>query len=314
MSEQAYLDLLRDVLENGRSRSDRTGTGTRSVFGRQIRFDLSKGFPLLTTKKVFLRGIIEELLWFLRGSTNAKELEDKGVNIWREWGDPVTRELGRVYGAQWRSWQSPAKPTLWDRILGRKSVKTVDQIKELIDRLKQDPNSRRHLVVAWNPGEVDGMALPPCHCLFQFYVRPLTLRERDPGINFQDTPESEAFVSDLLDQARVPRYALDCQLYQRSADIFLGVPFNIASYALLTMMIATECGYRVGEFVHTFGDLHLYNDHVEQAKLQLERQPRQFPKMMLRAGCSVLNEPYSVDDFVMEGYDPHPAIKAQVSK
>lgn len=278
MSEQAYLDLLRDVLDNGVSRDDRTGTGTRSVFGRQIRFDLSEGFPLLTTKKVFLRGIIEELLWFLRGSTNAKELEDLNVNIWRGWGDPETRELGPVYGAQWRSWETPKKPSLIDRILGRTSIKRTDQITDLVTRLKADPNSRRHMVVAWNPGRVEEMALPPCHCLFQFYVA---------------------------------NGRLSCHLYQRSADIFLGVPFNIASYALLTIMLAQQCDLEVGDFVHTFGDVHLYDNHVDQANEQLSRDIRTPPGMTVRKAADIFS--YGIDDFVLTEYDPHPTIKADVA-
>ena len=274
MSEQAYLDLLRDVLDNGVSRDDRTGTGTRSVFGRQIRFDLSKGFPLLTTKKVFLRGIIEELLWFLRGSTNAKELEDLNVNIWKGWGDPETRELGPVYGKQWRNWER----TAWDPIDEVAYSDPVDQISDLVARLKSDPNSRRHMVVAWNPGEIDQMALPPCHCLFQFYVS---------------------------------NGKLSCQLYQRSADIFLGVPFNIASYALLTIMLAQQCDLEVGDFVHTFGDVHLYDNHVDQANEQLSRDVRSPPIMTVNKAADIFS--YKIDDFVLSDYDPHPAIKADVA-
>jgi thymidylate synthase len=307
MSEQAYLDLLRDVLENGVDRDDRTGTGTRSVFGRQIRFDLSKGFPLLTTKKVFLRGIIEELLWFLRGSTNAKELEDLNVNIWKGWGDPETRELGPVYGKQWRNWESPttmadraqyvakakathdryqaikeavdpgsSKPFIYD--FPTPDKKSVDQIADLVTRLKADPNSRRHMVVAWNPGEIEHMALPPCHCLFQFYVA---------------------------------NGKLSCHLYQRSADIFLGVPFNIASYALLTIMLAQQCDLEVGDFVHTFGDVHLYDNHVDQANEQLSRDIRTPPVMTVAMAADIFS--YGIDDFVLTEYDPHPAIKAEVA-
>lgn len=268
--EQGYLDLLQDIIDNGVDKEDRTGTGTRSVFGRQIRFDLNDGFPLLTTKKVFLRGIIEELLWFLNGSTNAKELEDKNVNIWREWGDPETRDLGPVYGWQWRSFGKPYEDNSTENY--------TDQISELIEGLKNNPDSRRHLVVAWNPNQVNEMALPPCHCLFQFYVA---------------------------------NGKLSCQLYQRSADIFLGVPFNIASYALLTMMIAQQCDLELGEFVHTFGDTHLYNDHFDQAHLQLSRDGYAFPSMNINKAKDIFS--YTVDDFQLEGYECHPIIKAKVS-
>ncbi|MDD6364881.1 MAG: thymidylate synthase [Bacteroidales bacterium] len=260
-----YLDLLRDVRENGVIKSDRTGVGTRSVFGRQIRFDLGEGFPLLTTKKVFLKGIIHELLWFLKGDTNIKYLVDNGVHIWDEWADE-NGNLGSVYGKQWRSWETT-------------DGRCVDQISDLIDLIRNHPDSRRMLVCAWNPGEVDRMALPPCHCLFQFYVA---------------------------------EGKLSCQLYQRSADIFLGVPFNIASYALLTMMLAQECGLEPGEFVHTFGDLHLYLNHTEQADLQLSREPRPLPRMVLNPEVRSVFD-FKYEDFRLEGYDPHPAIKAPVA-
>lgn len=260
-----YLDLLRDVRENGVIKSDRTGVGTRSVFGRQIRFDLGEGFPLLTTKKVFLKGIIHELLWFLKGDTNIKYLVDNGVHIWDEWADE-NGNLGSVYGKQWRSWETT-------------DGRCVDQISDLIDLIRNHPDSRRMLVCAWNPGEVDRMALPPCHCLFQFYVA---------------------------------EGKLSCQLYQRSADIFLGVPFNIASYALLTMMLAQECGLEPGEFVHTFGDLHLYLNHTEQADLQLSREPRPLPRMILNPEVRSVFD-FKYEDFRLEGYDPHPAIKAPVA-
>ena len=260
-----YLDLLIDVRENGVIKSDRTGVGTRSVFGRQIRFDLSEGFPLLTTKKVFLKGIIHELLWFLKGDTNIKYLVDNGVHIWDEWADE-NGNLGSVYGKQWRSWETT-------------DGRCVDQISDLIDLIRNHPDSRRMLVCAWNPGEVDRMALPPCHCLFQFYVA---------------------------------EGKLSCQLYQRSADIFLGVPFNIASYALLTMMLAQECGLEPGEFVHTFGDLHLYLNHTEQADLQLSREPRPLPRMVLNPEVHSVFD-FKYEDFRLEGYDPHPAIKAPVA-
>ena len=260
-----YLDLLNDVYQNGAQKGDRTGTGTRSVFGRQIRFDLAKGFPLLTTKKVHLKSIIVELLWFLRGDTNVTFLHEHGVSIWDEWARP-DGSLGPVYGEQWRSWPAPD---------GRR----IDQIVELLHSLKHNPDSRRHLVCAWNVGEIDQMALPPCHCLFQFYVA---------------------------------NGKLSCQLYQRSADIFLGVPFNIASYSLLTLMLCQVLGYEPGEFVHTFGDLHLYENHKEQALTQFMRVPRELPRMALNPYVTDLFA-FQYNDFRLEGYDPHPAIKAPVA-
>jgi len=262
---RAYLDLLRHVMETGRFKSDRTGTGTYSVFGAQARFDLTKGFPLLTTKKVHTRSIIHELLWFLRGETNVAYLRENGVTIWDEWAD-AEGNLGRVYGAQWRDWRGA-------------DGKSVDQIAALLSQIKNNPDSRRLIVSAWNPAEIGGMALPPCHSLFQFYVS-----------------EGE----------------LSCQLYQRSADIFLGVPFNIASYALLTLMVAQVTGLRAKEFIHTFGDLHLYSNHVEQAKLQLSREPRELPRMKLNPAVTDLFA-FKYEDFTLEGYDPHPAIKAPVA-
>ena len=262
---QQYLDLMRHVRENGTFKADRTGTGTYSVFGHQMRFDLSAGFPLVTTKKVFLKGIIHELLWFLAGSTNISYLTDHNVHIWDEWADE-SGNLGRVYGAQWRDWVAP-------------DGARVDQLAEVIESLKKNPDSRRHMVCAWNPGEVKDMALPPCHALFQFYVA-----------------EGE----------------LSCQLYHRSADIFLGVPFNIASYALLTMMIAQVCGLKAKEFVHTFGDLHLYSNHVEQAKEQLAREPRALPQMKISPNIKDIND-FKFEDFELLNYDPHPAIKAPIA-
>ncbi|RYZ69893.1 MAG: thymidylate synthase [Proteobacteria bacterium] len=262
---KAYLDLLRHVLEHGTNRTDRTGTGTHSLFGHQIRFDLGEGFPLLTTKKVHLKSVIHELLWFLSGDTNVKYLQDNGVSIWNEWADE-TGNLGRVYGAQWRSWQTA-------------SGKSIDQIQELLENLRRDPYSRRHLVIAYNPGEIKEMALPPCHAFFQFYVA----------------------------DGR-----LSCQLYQRSADIFLGVPFNIASYALLTMMMAQVLDLKPGDFVHTFGDLHLYNNHIEQAKLQLSRETRALPQMKINPAVRDLFS-FKYEDFTLENYDPHPPIKAPVA-
>jgi len=262
---QNYLDLLRYIKENGTDKTDRTGTGTRSVFGYQLRYDLSKGFPLVTTKKVHLKSIIYELLWFLKGDTNVKYLQENGVTIWDEWAD-AEGNLGPVYGAQWRSWHGA-------------DGKVIDQISEVIDQIKKNPDSRRLIVSAWNPALVDKMALPPCHALFQFYVA---------------------------------NGKLSCQLYQRSADIFLGVPFNIASYALLTMMMAQVCGLEAGEFIHTFGDAHLYSNHIEQAQLQLSRDFRSLPTMKINPEVKDLFA-FKFEDFELEGYDPHPHIKAAVS-
>ncbi len=264
---RAYLDLLNDVLEHGTRRDDRTGTGTLSVFGAQTRYDLASGFPLLTTKKLHLRSIIHELLWFLNGDTNTAYLKANKVSIWDEWADE-NGDLGRIYGAQWRAWRRP-------------DGTTVDQIRQLLEGLRKDPCSRRHIVSAWNPGELDLMALPPCHTLFQFYV---------------DTNAG----------------TLSCQLYQRSADLFLGVPFNIASYALLTLMIAQVCGYRPGTFVHTFGDLHLYSNHLDQARTQLVREPRPLPRMRLNPEVDDLFA-FRFEDFTLENYDPHPAIRAPIA-
>lgn len=263
--EWQYLNLLRDILDNGVRRDDRTGTGTLGVFGRQIRFDLAKGFPVLTTKKLHLRSIIIELLWFLRGETNIGWLKENGVRIWDEWAD-AEGELGPVYGKQWRSWTAP-------------DGRVIDQIEKLVHGLKTNPNGRRHIVSAWNPADVDDMALPPCHCLFQF------------------------FVADGK---------LSCQLYQRSADIFLGVPFNIASYALLTLMVAQVVGLEPGEFVHTFGDAHLYLNHLEQAELQLTREPLPLPTMSLAPKADLFT--YELSDFTLNDYQAWPHIKALVSK
>ena len=260
-----YHDLLELVLKTGAEKHDRTGTGTISVFGHQARYDLSAGFPLLTTKKLFTKAIILELLWFLRGDTNVRWLQERGVTIWDEWAD-ASGELGPVYGHQWRSWPTP-------------DGGTIDQIANVVAMIRRNPDSRRLIVSAWNPAEVDKMALPPCHCLFQFYVA----------------------------EGR-----LSCQLYQRSADIFLGVPFNIASYALLTQMVAQVTGLKAGEFIHTFGDAHLYLNHVEQAHLQLSRSPRKLPTMRLNPDVKDLFA-FRYEDFVLEGYDPHPLIKAQVA-
>ncbi len=268
---RVYLDLVRDVLEHGEARSDRTGTGTLAVFGRQARFDLREGFPCLTTKKLHLRSIIHELLWILRGETNVRYLRENGVTIWDEWAD-AEGELGPVYGRQWRAWPTPE---------GR----TIDQIHLLVDELLGNPHSRRHIVSAWNVGQLHQMALPPCHLLFQFFVH--------------EAPEGG-----------VP--GLSCQLYQRSADLFLGVPFNIASYALLTRMVAHVCGYEAREFIHTFGDIHLYSNHLEQAKIQLEREPKPLPTLWLNPKVTNIDA-FTFEDFRLENYDPHPAIKADVS-
>jgi len=260
-----YLDLLRHIRANGVMKEDRTGTGTQSVFGYQMRFDLSEGFPLLTTKKVHLKSIIYELLWFIAGDTNVKYLQDHGVTIWDEWADE-NGDLGPVYGHQWRSWPAP-------------DGRVIDQLSMVIDTIRRNPDSRRMLVSAWNPAEVDRMALPPCHCLFQFYVA--------DG-------------------------KLSCQLYQRSADVFLGVPFNIASYALLTMMIAQVCGLELGEFVHTTGDTHIYRNHFDQVATQLSREPRPLPRMRINPEVKSLFD-FTYEDFTLEGYDPWPAIKAPVA-
>ena len=263
--EQQYLDLLAELLERGATKTDRTGTGTRSVFGRQMRFGLAERFPLLTTKKLHLKSIIYELLWFLRGDTNVKWLQERGVTIWDEWADE-SGELGPVYGYQWRHWRGPD---------GRE----IDQISNVLASLKGKPDSRRHIVSAWNPADVDRMALPPCHALFQFYVA----------------------------DGR-----LSCQMYQRSADVFLGVPFNIASYALLTLMMAQVCRLAPGEFVLTLGDAHLYLNHLDQAREQLQRAPRPFPVMRLNPAVEDLFA-FRYEDFTLEGYEPHPAIKAPIA-
>lgn len=260
-----YLDLVRHVLENGTDKEDRTGTGTISVFGYQMRFDLNEGFPLVTTKKAHMKSIVHELLWFLKGDTNIKYLTENKVSIWNEWAD-ANGDLGPVYGAQWRHWKRP-------------DGSEVDQIAQLVDSLKTNPDSRRHMVVAFNPGEIDKMALPPCHAFFQFYVA---------------------------------KNKLSCQLYQRSADIFLGVPFNIASYALLTMMVAQVCGFELGEFVHTLGDAHLYSNHLDQARLQITRDPRPLPQMKINPDVKDIFA-FKYEDFELVGYDPHPAIKGAVA-
>ena len=262
---KAYLQLLSDILETGIDRPDRTGTGTRSLFGYQLRFDLAQGFPLLTTKKLHTKSIIYELLWFLRGDTNVRWLQERGVRIWDAWADE-NGDLGPVYGSQWRSWPD-----------GKGG--SIDQIEKLIQSIRTKPDSRRHIVTAWNPAEVDEMALPPCHCLFQFYVA---------------------------------SGKLSCQLYQRSADIFLGVPFNIASYALFTHMVAQVTGLEVGDFVHSFGDVHLYHNHFEQAREQLRREPRPLPRLAINPERHDIFA-FAFEDFAFTGYDPHPSIKAEVA-
>lgn len=259
---QQYLDLLRDVLENGVDKMDRTGVGTRSVFGRQMRFDLNKGFPLMTTKKMHLKSIIYELLWFLKGDTNVKYLQDNGVRIWNEWADE-NGDLGPVYGSQWRNWNGEG----------------IDQIAEVIEKLKKTPNDRRMIVSAWNVGKIAEMHLPPCHMMFQFYVA---------------------------------NNKLSCMLYQRSCDMFLGVPFNIASYALLTMMVAQVCGYELGEFIHTLGDTHIYHNHFEQVREQLSRQPLPLPKMKINQLIKDIND-FKYEDFELQGYQCYEAIKGKVA-
>lgn len=262
---ESYLGLMRTVLEEGVPKEDRTGTGTLSLFGAQLRFDLSRGFPLVTTKKVHLRSVIHELLWFLRGETNVRSLQREKVTIWDEWAD-AEGNLGRVYGAQWTDWQTA-------------DGRSLNQIETVVRSLREQPDSRRHIVTAWNPGELEQMALPPCHAFFQFHVA---------------------------------AGRLSCQLYQRSADLFLGVPFNIASYALLTLMMAQVTNLEPGDFVHTFGDVHLYSNHLDQARLQLSRSPRPLPRMELNPARRELSE-FVYDDFTLHGYDPHPAIKAPVA-
>lgn len=274
MADQQYFELCRHILENGVEKSDRTGTGTLSIFGYQMRFDLSKGFPLLTTKKLHLKSIIYELLWFLRGDTNVKYLNDNGVTIWNEWADE-NGDLGPIYSKQWRKWQAYED----DGTGYASTLDPVDQIAQVIEQIRNNPDSRRHLVNAWNVGELNQMALPPCHFAFQFYVA---------------------------------NGRLSCQLYQRSADVFLGVPFNIASYALLTHMIAHVTGLEVGEFVHTLGDAHIYSNHIEQVKTQLQREPRPLPTLNIKRKVTDIDD-FKFEDFEIVGYDPHPHIPGKVA-
>ena len=271
---QQYQQLLQHILDNGVTKTDRTGTGTRSVFGYQMRFDLAKGFPMVTTKKLHIKSIIYELLWFLKGDTNIKYLTDNGVRIWNEWADE-NGDLGPVYGKQWRSWQGA-------------DGKVIDQITDVVNQIKNNPDSRRMIVSAWNVGELSDMALMPCHALFQFYVAPANVEKGET------------------------RGKLSCQLYQRSADVFLGVPFNIASYALLTMMIAQVCDLDCGDFVHTFGDVHIYNNHLEQVNLQLSRTPYSLPTMKINTEVKDLFS-FEFEDFTLENYQHHPAIKGAVA-
>lgn len=373
---QQYLNLLQHVLVNGQDRDDRTGTGTRSVFGYQMRFDLQHGFPLLTTKKLHVKAIIHELLWFLKGDTNIKYLKANGVNIWDEWVKPGTEEyrmlewderirklsanqladiqilrcdlvrqgktekqildavasklegwgipereliagdLGPVYGQQWRSWRCAGEPYTDSDVLN--ATEYVDQISNLIRDLQTNPMSRRLIVSAWNPADLDQMALPPCHCLFQFYVRRIPFQKRldmfveDSGSEHCTAKGCIDDLNNIMTRAGVPQYMLDCQLYQRSGDIFLGVPFNIASYALLTMMIAQSVNMVPGEFIHTLGDAHLYLNHLEQAAIQLERKPRQLPVMDINPNVHSLFD-FKYEDFTLLDYDPAPHIKAEVS-
>ena len=299
-----YHSFLRHIEHAGVNKEDRTGTGTRSVFGYQMRFHLADGFPLLTTKKLYLKGIIHELLWFLDGDTNIAYLKDHGVTIWDEWADE-NGDLGRVYGAQWRSWKGA-------------DGKVIDQIKAVVESLQNNPDSRRHIVTAWNPAEVEDMALPPCHALFQFYVRDASFAERYMnyvGVKYKRGDMDENAIvrmSRKMDQAGIPTKVLDCQLYQRSADVFLGVPFNIASYALLTMMMAQVCKMIPGDFIWTGGDCHIYSNHEEQVKTLLARKVRELPRMKLNENVSDIFS-FTYEDFRLEGYDPHPAISAPVA-
>jgi thymidylate synthase len=309
-----YHDLMRHVRDHGTFKSDRTGTGTKSVFGYQMRFNLQDGFPLVTTKKLHLKSIIHELIWFLAGSTNIKYLKDNGVSIWDEWADE-NGELGPIYGYQWRSWRGAGDSYTGSDVLN--ATVTIDQITEVMDQLKINPDSRRMIVSAWNVADIPKMKLPPCHALFQFYTRELTVEARHHWYNTHEIKTGASVhhmphTHEWYDFYGVPRRALDCQLYQRSADIFLGVPFNIASYALLTHMIAQQVNMVAGEFVWTGGDCHLYSNHTEQVELQLSRDLRSLPKLEIKRKPETIFD-YKFEDFEITGYAPHPAIKAPVA-
>jgi len=331
-----YLQLMETVLNFGREKKDRTGTGTLSMFGGQMRFDLTEGFPLVTTKKCHLRSIIHELLWFLKGDTNIGYLKENNVSIWDEWADE-NGDLGPVYGKQWRSWTAhdevhhSNRKTIdemeadgWEEAGWREATmlltKDIDQISKVIDQLRNDPDNRRIVVSAWNVGELDDMALAPCHAFFQFYTRELTLEERGQFANLKGTggyyqnlnEKHQEQLHDELDELDIPRRGLSCQLYQRSADVFLGVPFNIASYALLTEMVAQQVNMVAEEFIWTGGDTHLYSNHLEQAKLQLTRDPHPLPRLKIKRKPDSIFD-YQFDDFEIEGYESHPAIKAPVA-
>ncbi len=316
-----YLEMLEHIMAHGVDKSDRTGTGTRSVFGYQMRFNLEEGFPVLTTKKLHLRSIIHELLWFLSGDTNIRYLHDNNVSIWDEWADE-NGDLGPVYGYQWRSWPAPkfvpahSEGSEW--IPSGYKIEAIDQISQVIEQIKNSPDSRRLIVTAWNPADVDKMALPPCHCLFQFYTTPLSVNER---LHLLDFAPDEEWVERMnitvekhtaLDTLGVPRSRLSCQLYQRSCDTFLGVPFNIASYALLTMMVAQVCDMVPGEFIWTGGDVHIYSNHFEQVALQLSRNTLPLPQMRINPKVKSIFD-FRFEDFELVGYDAHPHIKAPIA-
>ena len=319
-----YIQLLDRVLTVGRDKTDRTGTGTRSVFGHQMRFDLSEGFPLVTTKKMFLKGVIHELLWFLAGDTNIKYLTDNGVHIWDAWADEAG-ELGPVYGSQWRSWPVVQLRDLRGEFVthadgshtffnAKVHTRSIDQIAQVVSTLKTNPDSRRLIVSAWNPAEVDNMALPPCHLLFQFYTEELTNDERvlyASQHQLEVGDASDVQLNARLDALNVPARRLSCQLYQRSADLFLGVPFNIASYALLTMMIAQQVDMAPGDFIWTGGDCHIYKNHFDQVQIQLARHPYPMPKMEIEKAPSIFD--YKYEDFKLSDYQHHEAIKAEIS-
>lgn len=300
-----YLDLLQHILDNGADKTDRTGTGTRSIFGYQLRYDLSKGFPLLTTKKLHLKSIIYELLWFLNGDTNIKYLKNNGVKIWNEWADE-NGNLGPVYGAQWRSWEGADN-------------KVIDQISDVINQIQNTPDSRRLIVSAWNVAEIPKMALAPCHAMFQFNTRLISLEKRKEiykDLHKNKNTKKIVGLSEMdhnyFDKVGIKKYYLDLQLYQRSADVFLGVPFNIASYALLTMMVAQVCNMEVGDYVHTFGDVHIYNNHFDQVELQLSREPKTLPIMKINPNVKDIFS-FKYEDFTLVKYDPYPGIKAPIA-